>query len=641
MNITIDDFSTVFLDNGRIEANRSVLNAQSNNIKRFGESALRDHPQRDVVASAIKFLQPEQLVVILQDTTKALQGNPSQLWTPQDANIPKLASEPFSFLSKTTMSSGEHETSLSASARMIGLLGKINQLTGDVTLQQMVDQLKIYNMQLSDHSQAYNTLAEQLEVHAQQWANDYDELAQAHSQVGELKKMIDAKTQEISAAQDALVSLQILAEKELDEKGIISPELNKKIEDEKYVIREKYNDKDRLLGQRQEVVDNRLKPAQQAESVSKTSLENLKKQAQALLGTISIQQASVIEYKQKQQNENAKSLSYLLAVISQLINESASDDLQAGASLKQKMAESAAKSTEKKAREFEVEQRKAEELQKTMGCIGKIIGWVITGISFIAAIPTGGASLALAGIGLALAVGDEIYQAATGKSFIEQALTPLMESVIQPLMNFLAKNISSLLQGMGVDKGTADLIGNIIGAIVVAVAIIVLAVLASSFAGRILSSIGTKLATTSVVQTSRAMMNRVMKRIIDNNILKMLKNMTSTISQKLGSRNIIGERSINVLKQANNIAAGANTGLHTALNITSSVYQMKADTLRAGILESITLQQLLNELMDRMVDGFSHRISSANAIIENMATVAENQIQAGKYITHKIRNVAG
>ncbi|WP_175648885.1 type III secretion system translocon subunit SctE, partial [Burkholderia pseudomallei] len=61
--------------------------------------------------------------------------------------------------------------------------------------------------------------------------------------------------------------------------------------------------------------------------------------------------------------------------------------------------------------EYQAQAKKAEEMQKTMGCIGKIVGWVITAVSFAAAAFTGGASLALAAVGLALAVGDEISRA--------------------------------------------------------------------------------------------------------------------------------------------------------------------------------------------------------------------------------------
>ncbi len=48
-----------------------------------------------------------------------------------------------------------------------------------------------------------------------------------------------------------------------------------------------------------------------------------------------------------------------------------------------------------------------------MGCIGKVLGALLTIVSVVAAVFTGGASLALAAVGLAVMVADEIVKAAT------------------------------------------------------------------------------------------------------------------------------------------------------------------------------------------------------------------------------------
>lgn len=93
--------------------------------------------------------------------------------------------------------------------------------------------------------------------------------------------------------------------------------------------------------------------------------------------------------------------------------------------------------------------RKAEELNRTMGCIGKILGAVLTVISVVAAAFTGGASLALAAIGVALMVADEVVKATTGVSFMEEALKPLMDKVLKPLMDLLGKAITKALESMG------------------------------------------------------------------------------------------------------------------------------------------------------------------------------------------------
>ncbi len=169
-----------------------------------------------------------------------------------------------------------------------------------------------------------------------------------------------------------------------------------------------------------------------------------------------------------------------MALISQLIAKSSNADLQATAELKQKLAEASAKDAEKKAKEYEEEVRKAEEMQKTMGCLGKVLGWLITAVSFVAAAFTGGASLALAAVGLALAIGDEINQAVTGNSFIADAMQPIMDAVVKPLMELFGKIFAGILESMGVDKETAEMVGKIMGAIAAAAVLVAGVIVAGS-----------------------------------------------------------------------------------------------------------------------------------------------------------------
>lgn len=392
MNIAIDDFSIFFSGGGDVETNRVELIKQSTKIKQFGEGTLRNYPQRDVVASAFKLLQPEHLSSVLQNTANALQGSASQFQVAQDSNMPQLASEPYplSSLSQTAQKVDKYDTSMTTSARMARLLSEISQLTGNVTLQKMVDQLKFCNAQLAHQLQVYGTLADQLEMGATQWAKDHDDLKQVQTLVGGIKQEFDAVTRTYMEAQKQLQLLQHQAENEVNNNRDISPELNKKIEESLLNVRKEYNKKELVWAQYNDAIKTKLKPAEETEMMSKAKLQNILHQAQSLFNTVSTKQVLIIENNRKQQNEEAKNLSYLLSVITQLINKSASTNLQTGAELKKMLAEAAAKEAEKNAREFEVKQRDAEVLQKVFGCIGKILGWAVTIVSFSAAIFTGG-----------------------------------------------------------------------------------------------------------------------------------------------------------------------------------------------------------------------------------------------------------
>lgn len=642
MNIAIDDFSIFFSGGGDVETNRVELIKQSTKIKQFGEGTLRNYPQRDVVASAFKLLQPEHLSSVLQNTANALQGSASQFQVAQDSNMPQLASEPYplSSLSQTAQKVDKYDTSMTTSARMARLLSEISQLTGNVTLQKMVDQLKFCNAQLAHQLQVYGTLADQLEMGATQWAKDHDDLKQVQSLVGGIKQEFDAVTRTYMEAQKQLQLLQHQAENEVNNNRGISPELNKKIEESLHNVRKEYNKKELVWAQYNDAIKTKLKPAEETEMMSKAKLQNILHQAQSLFNTVSTKQVLIIENNRKQQNEEAKNLSYLLSVITQLINKSASANLQTGAELKKMLAEAAAKEAEKNAREFEVKQRDAEVLQKVFGCIGKILGWAVTIVSFSAAIFTGGASLALAAIGLALALSDEIYQSATGKSFIAEAFRPLMEEVIQPLIKLLAELISSGLQELGIPKEKADIAGNVLAGILLVVALIVVAVFASPYVGLLASKIGEKMAAMSIVQTSRMMLNNLMQKIINNTISQVLRRFFSNMVKRVSIEEVRSAKALNLINRASNKAQFANSVSHAAMNVTAAAYQLEADKVRARIEENIPLQQLLNTLTERLVDSFSKNIAAVNVIIENIAIVAENQMQAGKYITNKVKSVA-
>lgn len=641
MNIAIDDFSAAFAfsGGGDVETHRAELIKQSTALKRFGEAGLREHPQRDSVAVAIKLLLPEQLAAILQNTTDALQGNAAQPRTVQDANIPQLASKPFALSPLSQIASGADnpEALLTASARMTSLLGKINQLTGDVTLQKMLEQLKIYNAQLEGHSQTYRALADQLENHAQQWADDRDALSQAQKLTDGLKQQVAVATDTDTDAQKQLQFLHHQADQELQENDVLSPALSKKIEEAKCAVTEAFNNKEQSVAQYEDALKNRLEPARLAEVASRAMLENTKQQAQTLLGAVPAQQISVIKYKRKQQNEDAKSLCYLLAIVAELINKSASEDLQAGSALKQKLAEAAARDAENKAREYKIEQRKAEEMQKTMGCVGKILGWAIAIVGFAAAIFTGGTSLALAAVGLALTAGDAVYQAITDESFIQQAMQPIMENIVKPLMELLAKYYSFILETLGVDKETAAMIGEIMGAIAAVILLIVAAMVAGSFIGKLAD----KLSSTAIAQSTKEAAKRMLQKIMDNAVSRFITSWGSYFARTFAVQNIRSARLVNIVQQSQNVAMTANVAIQTGMDILVAGNKVEAEKSRAKMLEDLALQSVLNALMDRMLDSFTQRIEAANAIIESMAVVAENQMQAGKYITQKMQHVAG
>lgn len=211
---------------------------------------------------------------------------------------------------------------------------------------------------------------------------------------------------------------------------------------------------------------------------------------------------------------------------------------------------------------------KAEALNKTMGCVGKILGAVVTAVAVIGAVFTGGASLALAGIGIALMVADKVYAAATGTSFMDEAMKPLMK-VLQPVLQFLMDKVSSILEGLGVDQQTAKMASMIVVSVAIAVAVVALAVTGAG--GAIASGVS------SVVSKIGSVMSRVMEKTIAKLIPAILKKAMAQASKQLSAAttrgfNAVTERlGLSTDAASKQIYASRMVQVSTGVNLTKTV----------------------------------------------------------------------
>ncbi|MGL5565972.1 MAG: type III secretion system translocon subunit SctE, partial [Plesiomonas sp.] len=423
------------------------LKKQTAQAKRLGNAELKNHPQLNSIKGALQTLQPDQLLKLLKSTINTVNGN-----TPRtnldNQDIPQLKSpanrEP------AAAKSGSEEK-LSASARATALLGKVMQLTNEMSMNELLAQLQGINAMMKGAVQTYSSMAALLEQHGKQWASDADALKAAQKQADALSQYVRKAQSALDDAQRKLAALEAEAAKQAP----VSEEMQGKIDAAKAAMNAAQANLTQASTAYNNFANKTLNPAIAAEKSSRSALDATQAKSQKIVDSFNPQQQSTIEQRRKEADAESKTLTFLMALMAQLINQSSSDDLQASAELKQKLAEAAAKDAEKKAKEYEEEVRKAEEMQKTMGCMGKVLGWIVTAVSFAAAAFTGGASLALAAVGLALAIGDEISQAVTGRSFMADAMQPLMDTIVKPLMEMMGNIFSAILQSFGVDKDTA------------------------------------------------------------------------------------------------------------------------------------------------------------------------------------------
>ncbi|MGE6980190.1 type III secretion system translocon subunit SctE [Kluyvera intermedia] len=672
MNMRVDSLEVANHHLVGLEIGKDELKKQSDQAKRLGNDSFKGHAKAGSAQNAVQSLQPEQLLAVLKNTEKALMGHGGKTAI-SDQEKPTLQA-PQSGNQKSAASNSSQQSSASM---LTELLGKITQLTANTSLEKMLSQLNSFNMMMAGAIATYSAMAVLLELQGTQWASDSDALKAAQQEADGLSSNVDAAQSALDSAQAALDALKQQAAGQ----DPVPEALQKQIDKAQTAVTNAQITLTAATNIYNSFVEKTLNPAKTAESNSRIALEATQAKSQALVGSLTPQQQTAAEFHRKQSDEQAKSLNFLMALMSQLISKSSNDDLQASAELKQKLAEASAKDAEKKAKEYEEEVRKAEEMQKTMGCIGKILGWLITAVSFVAAAFTGGASLALAAVGLALAIGDEISQAVSGKSFMADAMQPLMDAIVKPLMELMGKMFAGILEAMGVDKETAEMVGKIMGAIAAAAVLVAGVVVAGSALskvfGVVMKKIGMEvgeeasktmgksiaaevekevvqdLAKTTMRTAAKEVSEEVAKevteqatkstlqRLMDSAVGQVFKRMSQGFGRTLGKSDEQMQLIYNRTQMAVTGAAVVNTSIQVAGSIIVADMMVEAAKTRGELMKSAALQDLLNEMMNRAIDTFTHRMETVNQIVKNISAVADTQLQAGKYITKQMSSVAG
>lgn len=649
------------------------LKKQTAQAKRLGKAELKDHPQLNSVKGALRTLQPDQLLRLLKSTINTVNGN-----TPEtnlnNQEIPQLTS-PVS--REPAAADSGSEAKISASAWATALLGKVMQLTNETSMNTLLGQLQGINVMMDGAANAYSEMAARLEQQGTQWASDADALKA-------LQKQADALSQDAGKAQSALDDAQqklAALEAEAATQTPVSAALQGRIDAARTAVNAAQANLTQATTAYNNFATKTLNPAIAAEQSSRLALQATQTRSQIMIDSFNPQQQNIIEHQRKEADAESKTLTFLMALMSQLIDKSSSDDLQASAELKQKLAEAAAKDAEKKAKEYEEQVRKAEEMQKTMGCVGKVLGWVITAVSFAAAAFTGGASLALAAVGLALAVGDEICQAVTGRSFMADAMQPLMDAIVKPLMEIMGKYYSAILQTLGFDKETADMVGQILGAIAAAAILVAGVMVAGSVMSKVFGTVMKKIGVNVAEEASKTMGKNVavelekevvkditknvvrtavkevakdtgkevakkatkttLQKLMDSAVGQVMKRLSQGFGRSLGANELQMAKVSNYSQKAVLGLSVINTSAQAATGIVAASMQLEASKIRADMMNDAALQDLLNEMMSRAIDSFTHRMESVSEIVRNISTVAENQAQAGKYITKQMSAVAG
>ncbi|HCZ4708602.1 TPA: type III secretion system translocon subunit SctE [Salmonella enterica subsp. enterica serovar Saintpaul str. CFSAN004144] len=332
-------------------------------------------------------------------------------------------------------------------------------------------------------------------------------------------------------------------------------------------------------------------------------------------------------YIGQQQTDNLNSIArftLLLSMFIELVGKNNEESLNNDMALFRTLQESRKEEMLRKSEEYQEETRKAEVLNRTMGCIGKVVGALLTVASVVAAAFTGGAALGLAAASLALILADGIVKASTGTSFIQQALNPVIQHVLKPLMDIVGKVVSEILQKLGVDKAKAEMVGNILGAIVAAVASVAVIVAVAILGKSAVSKLGHVL---------NKMMGEAIKKLLPDVLKHVMQNGSRILTH--GTQRLAGISGS--LDKAMLGLRSTNTTLQSGGAVAEGVFLKKASDAFASFTLARFSGEQLRQWLKQAVETFGDNNKITLELQKTLSSVIQQHSDASHFVLRQIR----
>ncbi|HHN9985972.1 TPA: type III secretion system translocon subunit SctE [Escherichia coli] len=369
-----------------------------------------------------------------------------------------------------------------------------------------------------------------------------------------------------------------------------------------------------------------LNAAEVAHNSARQKIEKLDGIVSQILGGF-LTGGRVEQYQTDNLNSIAR-FTMLLSIFIELVGKNNEESLKNDMALFRTLQESRQEEMLRKSEEYQEETRKAEVLNRTMGCVGKVVGALLTVASVVAAAFTGGAALGLAAASLALILTDGIVKAATGTSFIQDALNPVIQHVLKPLMDIIGKVVAEILKGFGVDKASAEMVGNILGAILAAVtSVVVIAGVAILGKGAV-SKLGHVL---------KKMMDEAVKKLLPDVLKHVMRNGNQILShgiQRLAG--VSGSRAVLLNKIVLGVS-GANTAAQSGATVAEGVFLKKASDAFADFTLSRFSSEQLRQWLKQAVDIFEDNNKMALELQKTLSSVIRQHSDTSRFVLRQIR----
>ncbi|AUM72721.1 type III secretion system translocon subunit SctE [Pseudomonas fluorescens] len=267
------------------------------------------------------------------------------------------------------------------------------------------------------------------------------------------------------------------------------------------------------------------------------------------------------------------------------------------------------------------EVRKAEALQKTMGCIGKIVGAILTVATIAAGVLTANPVLIAVGVvGAAVMIADSVIQDKTGVSFMAEAMKPLTV-VMQEAIKRFTEIYTKLLIDLGVDedkaKEIAQIAGMIQGVVSTLAAVALVAIVGVQVIGPMVSAVASKLA--SVVAQAAPAAMQAMKQVatsVGNTLTQMLTQLRGFITN--GADPVLLARYAANLEIAQAVTEFGNVAVQGGLQIKSGQHQAQAAVHLADVRVRMAISEEISAYLTQVVDTYGQAMQERTRQIEQL-----------------------
>ncbi|WP_186303515.1 type III secretion system translocon subunit SctE [Robbsia andropogonis] len=342
-------------------------------------------------------------------------------------------------------------------------------------------------------------------------------------------------------------------------------------------------------------------------------------------------------------------LTIALARLEEMMSKCNIDTLDEQRTMLNGLAEKRQATLQQKSDDYAAKLAEAQRLQDTVGEIAKIGGWALTAIGVGLAIFTGGASLLIAAAGLALMAADAIFKAVTGTSFIDEAMKPVMDHAVKPMMTWLSKQVSEALESCGVPKEKAEIAGAVVAGIAVAAVMVTGVVAVGSVGGKIASVV----AESTAKELGEVMESAVMRSVKDvmvkladdtgvTSMASRAKEAFAALKEQVGLDNL-EEGQINAIATRTRVGLTVGetglSGAQAVIDTVAAADTRDASMVKASMTRILADKKVISEMLQELVNALSSSASAMRELNSAMSNTLKNEVSSETFLLNNARSI--